>query len=982
MTPGLNIIGREIEKQIISNSLKKALNHNGQTLLITGEAGIGKTTLVNFLKQEAEKSGMSIYMGDSSQQDFSTPYHPFQIALAPILTDAIFQTEEYAFFNEVFLINKSGLLISHVSRSKEEGLDEDILGSMLTAVQDFVKDSFGDSGSESQKGGLGKLEYMNTKIFIEHGDLVYMAAVTSGEEHPDMKMGLRNCLAEIEEKFFDLLKDWNGDIDALSGTVEVLNKSVAANFRVKRSLENLNLENERLKTENRILETLEKNSNDHGILLVLEDIHWADISTIHALPYLARNISDKNILFCFSLRSGDVNVNDTGQRKIMDALMSETAFTTTLNLVAIDQNSIGSIAASTLGGDMPPDELIVSLKAGTDGNPFFIIEAIRALIAEGTLYRDDDVWVLKHGPKSAIPSSVSDLVSRRIETLDLDQLRFVEYAAVLGRRFDQTMLATGFSVDKIMFDRIVNSLAELNILTKINHELMFQHSKTQEVIYSGLSGRWRKALHRNAGINIEAGNRDDLDSVLFSLAYHFSNAQDSEKGIDYCLSAGKKAMNNLAAKESIHFFEKAIDLIVQSGKSDDRAPDVYESLGDLYELDGNYLSAIGSFDRVLDLSTDENAQIRMMMKKGRVFQSQSNYDLAMSKYENGIALAEKFSMPFWKAKINGYLGKIFLRKGMYSRALELQLDYLKECKVINDPRELGQSNMNVGGVYYYLKDYTQAISYWKKARDYFEAAKYDQGIAFVNDNLGGANQMLGKLNESLEYYQNSETIMNKIGDVKGLSMVLNNMGALYDDLGDYSTSLKLYGKSLQIKKRNGDLVGEANIYNNIGTAHFNMGEYDEALRNYKLNYQLMAKSGDIWGVSQALNNIAEVELELGHIAKSKMNCMESLELAQKHSFKEIQATVYRHMGSIAALEGDMSNSARYFDMSLTIAYEIEEPQKIGLIHMAKARTLRNINAEQSIDSFAKALEVFDRANMGTMAAKVRKEMQNLVDASR
>ena len=99
---------------------------------------------------------------------------------------------------------------------------------MLTAVQDFVKDSFG-GGEEGQKGGLSKLEYLDTKITIEHGDLVYLAVVTSGDEHPDMKRDIRDCLANIEETYFDILMDWDGDLDSLAGSVDMLQRHHVCN---------------------------------------------------------------------------------------------------------------------------------------------------------------------------------------------------------------------------------------------------------------------------------------------------------------------------------------------------------------------------------------------------------------------------------------------------------------------------------------------------------------------------------------------------------------------------------------------------------------------------------------------------------------------------------------------------------------------------------------------------------------------------------
>ncbi|HAX95940.1 MAG TPA: hypothetical protein DCY35_05385, partial [Prolixibacteraceae bacterium] len=209
MEHSTSIIGREKEKAALLQNLENVMKSNGQTVLISGEAGIGKTTLVKFLLSEADARGFEILAGESFSQDGAVPYLPFQRALNTTGDNDIFQIEEFAHFDEIFLISKIGLLISHVSRLKGGGMDQDILGSMLTAVQDFVKDSFGDGSDIAQKGGLGKLEYMNTKITIEHGDMAYLAVVSSGEEHPEMRSDIKRCLADVETKYFDILSDWN-----------------------------------------------------------------------------------------------------------------------------------------------------------------------------------------------------------------------------------------------------------------------------------------------------------------------------------------------------------------------------------------------------------------------------------------------------------------------------------------------------------------------------------------------------------------------------------------------------------------------------------------------------------------------------------------------------------------------------------------------------------------------------------------------------
>jgi tetratricopeptide (TPR) repeat protein len=978
----VELIGREKERSLLLDVLGKVGEGKGKNVLISGEAGIGKSTLIDFLEDEARKTGMIVCKGECTEQELAEPYHPFDSALAPITDEALFTLEEFTKFSELFLISNVGLLIANVSSSAEEGIDEDILSSMLTAVQDFVKDSFGgiaDEG-EARKGGLGKLEYKNTKILIEHGDLVYLAAVTLGEEHPDMRKDLRKHVSRIEELYFDILADWDGDLDKLSGTIPILNALGDRRYRVTRSLDDVDLEIERLKVQTKIHEIMSARSKENGLLLILDDIHWADESTMMAIPYLARNIMEDRIVFCMSYRPEEIEGEAKSLGAIIESLARETGYLD-IKLENLDEESLVGLVKYQLSGGDAPEELLNKLKAETGGNPFFTIEVLRALIAEGTLVEEEGVWVMKRSPKDTIPTSVVELVSRRLEALDVDSLRLIESGAILGRRFEESLLRDGFSFAEEYASTLIDRVVELNILDRIGgQELRFQHAKIQEVIYSGMSDRWKRMLHRHAGEIIEINYKDDFEHVLFKLAYHFGRTREYEKGIDYSVSAGYKATNNFAPREAIQFFERAVALIEEGKVEEKRCPEIVEQLGDLQELDGDYANAFSSYEKVLGIIENPPAVSEIKMKIGRVFQNQGNYDKAVEFFEDAISVADGIGENLLKARINGYLGKVYLRKGDYDKALALQTDYLRESTHSGDKREIGQAFMNLGGVYMHLNDYQKAVDNWKESLKWFEDARYDQGIAYVNSNLGVGHFWLGKYEAALEYYETSNQIMSKLGNVKGMSGVLNNIGVLYNDLGQHEKCLDFFRRSLQLKRKIGDTVGIANIYNNIGEAYFLMGEFGKSIDNHRLNLEMMEKADDTWGIAQALSNMAEVELELGKVKEAKDHCTRSFELAKEHSLKDIFSYDYMLMGTIACLEGDTVSADKYFSESLSYAKEIEEDKRIAMAYRSMARSfLRRGDRERALDKFSEALKVFERAQMEHLAKTVREEMQAIID---
>jgi tetratricopeptide (TPR) repeat protein len=528
---------------------------------------------------------------------------------------------------------------------------------------------------------------------------------------------------------------------------------------------------------------------------------------------------------------------------------------------------------------------------------------------------------------------------------------------------------------------LIDEVVGLNILDRVGEaELKFQHAKIQEVIYSGMSDRWKRMLHRNAGETLERTHKADPDVVLFRLAYHFGRSREYDKGIDYSISAGYKATNNFAPREAVQFFGRAIHLIDENQVEDERYPDVVGLLAELHELEGDYEDALREYDRVLEITEDDYTNSEIRMKMGRVYQSQGDYNKAIDLYEKAIEIASEIESSLLKARSNSFMGRIYLRKGEYEKALGLQREYLAESKKTGDSREMGQAYMNMGGVFMHLRDHHQAISNWENSLGMFQEAGYDQGVANLNDNLGIVYVRIGKFDKALDHYEKSREIMQKIGDAKGMSMVLNNIGILYDKTGQLDKALEFYRKSLQIKRRIGDTVGVANIYNNIGSAYFDIGRPEEAIQNFNMNLELMEKVGDTWGVAQALSNMAESELELGKMSEAKEHCQRSLTVAENHSFKDIIAYDYMLMGTISCLDKDLEAADKFFADSLSLAKETEEPVRIGWVYLSIARSfVRRKERDKAIDNFANALKIFEDAQLETLAKKTRSEMQKIIE---
>jgi hypothetical protein len=115
---------------------------------------------------------------------------------------------------EVFLITNTGLLLRRIGKVKKPDVDEDILSSMLTAVNEFVKDSF---SSSSEEGDLDELQYGSLRVILEYGSYVYLAAVVRGQESKDLRPEMKRVLKQVHRKFGHILMNWDGSLAAIKG---------------------------------------------------------------------------------------------------------------------------------------------------------------------------------------------------------------------------------------------------------------------------------------------------------------------------------------------------------------------------------------------------------------------------------------------------------------------------------------------------------------------------------------------------------------------------------------------------------------------------------------------------------------------------------------------------------------------------------------------------------------------------------------------
>jgi tetratricopeptide (TPR) repeat protein len=324
------------------------------------------------------------------------------------------------------------------------------------------------------------------------------------------------------------------------------------------------------------------------LLLVLDDLHWADSPTLQLVRHLVRAPQPRRTMFLGSYRDGDVE-DGHPLAEVVESLRRE-GMLTEVPLGGLAAVEVSELMAA-LGAPASP-AFVTSLHGVTDGNPFFVEEVVRHLGG-----REEDL------EDAGVPDGVRAITSKRIARLPGTAREAMQVACVIGREFDFELLE---ALGPLTGDELVSALdaaVAARVLREVEGRVgryAFAHALVRATLYDGLSSLRRARLHARVGETILALHKDDLDPWLPQLARHFTRAAPvagAARAIDFALAAGRRADRLLAWEEAAQHYRGALrarqpasgtrdrtgaELLLALGASEERAglPGARESFAD------------------------------------------------------------------------------------------------------------------------------------------------------------------------------------------------------------------------------------------------------------------------------------------------------------------------------------------------------------------------------------------------------------------
>ena len=312
------------------------------------------------------------------------------------------------------------------------------------------------------------------------------------------------------------------------------------------------------------LRLFERLAAEQPLVLVFEDWHWADASSVALLKHLFPLVERSPLLICCATRPGSAGPTPQPDERTEDEWP---ASTTRVVLAPLSTGESAQLVCNLLELDELSAPLREALHDRTEGNPFFIEEVVRTLIDIGAIARDDATggWEARVAVAEigiALPDTLVGVIMARVDRLDEELKEVLRLSAVIGRTFyDRVLRAVASEIGDL--DRIVAELIGLDLIQESSVapelEYAFKHAVIRDVVYDSILLRRRAELHRRVGDCIETLFEGRLEEVFSLLAYHFAKAEDGERALDYLLKAGDYAAAMASDTEALTHYRQAHD---------------------------------------------------------------------------------------------------------------------------------------------------------------------------------------------------------------------------------------------------------------------------------------------------------------------------------------------------------------------------------------------------------------------------------------
>ena len=611
---------------------------------------------------------------------------------------------------------------------------------------------------------------------------------------------------------------------------------------------------QREQTREIFLALLQKYSTKQPLVLVIDDLHWSDPSTVE---WLGQSINSLVAAPCLVLLTARPNFNPEwlGDERLRSNLLQ-------LNLKQLDLEEAEQMVTDLAGENNLDVKIRHKIVTQTDGIPLFIEELTKALL-EGPVHGDEK------SRKTEVPATLLDSLVARLDRLGAAK-ETAQWAAVLGREFSYPILRSCLPYDEGRLQSDLARLIEAELVAPVQGtaqaRYIFRHTLVQETAYASMLKRTRRAYHGHIAETLEARFPQIAENRPEILAQHYSSAGRRDKAVDCWLRAGERATAQGATREAKIFYDHALEEIELG--DNERRWRALEGRERVFDLRGERGAQKADIDALLELAEslgDDKRRAQAQVCVSRYATSQSDYRGQLEAAEAAITAANRVNSLTVEVEALAYKVTALLRLGERAALHRVVEQTLAQVRKVSDNN---------------IKAYAMAAValYYVEEGDLFSAAQC------LEQSLDAAKySSVRRLDLEAQYY--------------------GHLGFTYVQLGLYSQALEALKTGLELADLMG--LGRYRAYHklNLGFVHWRLGDFETAIQMEVEVLEEYSATGEVFGQAAAhaylgyiYEEAAKLDLASEHLAKARAGFTEISANPDKFEAQAVEARVILSQG--------------------------------------------------------------------------------------
>jgi tetratricopeptide (TPR) repeat protein len=696
---------------------------------------------------------------------------------------------------------------------------------------------------------------------------------------------------------------------------------------------------------------LELDAGKGALVLVLDDLQWADDDTLALVHELAVGLGGSPVVILAAARP---------EMLVRSASWGEGA----IEHARIDVRNLEPEDADAMFRNLLvrcaeiPDDTVQDAVEMTGGNPAFLEQLVRLFLHNGTIDVANGTWRLDpdKAAETELPISIEEAIEARIAALEADERDLLEKAAVFGNvfwvsaviamtRIERAAAAAppapdpppleiewgnGEDVRRRVSD-VIYLLADQDYLLPLDAddssipgdvEVVFKHNLERELVVRSMEPGRLARYHLAAAQWLEAKLSHLRDEQLEFLAGLYERGGDTRRAARCYLQGGDRARARYAPDEARALYEKGLAML---GETDAPARlDALHNLGDVLEAVGRTDDARGCFMQMLQLAwrfDNLNKAGAAYARLGRVLRRTGGYDLAMEHLRRANELFERSKDDRGIASTLDDMGRIHWIRGAYGQALEFHRQALTTRRALNDRRSIALSLANIGRVHHDTGNFTAAIAQFREALD----------------------------------------LRRDIGDLVGVVQSLCDLAGVYGEDGSHQTALELLGEARVVAQDTGDKLALADVLSRAGEVKAAMGKGVEAAKDLNEAKALAAGLGDRVALASAHQRLAQVELGLGHLDAADTEARAGVAISEQLGLRVQVGCGYRVQAEVAAALGRTAQAEDAFRRAIDILAAVKHEVELARAYTGLAALKERLNAlPEATKLRSRAADIFSR----------------------